>query len=82
MPPKATMERFFDKSIPKMLQHITLHYSFPVVLREEENQRQRICNGHIHRDLLNSARELLQDPHQNLAETKSTDSVGKCITTW
>ena len=62
---KATVEHFFEHSIPDMLRHLALSYSVPVVCRGTTDQRSRVQNGHIHRDVLEKALLYCQSFRQN-----------------
>ena len=63
---RATVEHFVDSSIPAMLTHIRMHYSYDTVYRSCSNQMDAIVNGHTHRDILNAAHLLLLNHQQNI----------------
>lgn len=70
MYPKATVSFFFENCIPRLLQHVRLHYSHSFVLRECLDQRRRVKDGHLHREILSKAEAILQDPTKNLKKVK------------
>ena len=52
---KASVEHFFEHSIPEMLHHLAINYSVSAVCRGTEDQITRVRDGHIHRDVLEKA---------------------------
>jgi hypothetical protein len=58
---KATVEHFFEKSVPDMLYHITLQYCGRPYSRGVRDQLGRIQDGHIHRDMMEKAIQYCRD---------------------
>lgn len=56
---KATVEHFWERSVPDLLQHESLHFAFDSVSRGAEDQEARLETGHIHRDILEKAQMFL-----------------------
>jgi hypothetical protein len=63
---KATVEYFFERSVPDMLAHLALHFSFDSINRGVADQRLRITTGHLHRDTLESALEIVRQEEHNI----------------
>jgi hypothetical protein len=63
---KATVEYFFERSVPDMLTHLALHFSFDSINRGVEDQRLRVTTGHLHRDTLESALEIVRQEEHNI----------------
>jgi hypothetical protein len=72
MAPRATTEFFIKQSIPDMLSHIRLHYSYEErkVVRDCADPLVRVRDGHIHRDVLAKANDLLLDAKKNIKHYK------------
>jgi hypothetical protein len=66
MKKKASVEHFIEVSLPDMLQHLRLHYSFRSINRGPIDQLQRLRDGHIHRDVLEKAQTLILASQKNL----------------
>jgi hypothetical protein len=63
---KASVEHWIGVSIPDMLQHFRLHYSFRTISRGAVDQLHRIKTGHIHRDVLEKAQCLVLASEKNM----------------
>lgn len=63
------MGHFIDESLPKMFRHLRLQYSARVVRRGWHDQLKRVTCGHLHRDILGKAFELLRQSKKNCLKT-------------
>lgn len=59
---KATVGHFIETTVPTILGELRRDCLFGYVVREHDNQVKRIELGHIHRDILNAAIELIRFP--------------------
>jgi hypothetical protein len=67
---KATVEYFFERSVPDMLAHLDLNFSFDAISRGVENQQEKIKLGHIHRDIVEKALEYCRQDDKNIYRVK------------
>jgi hypothetical protein len=63
---KSTVEHFWERSVPDLLQHESLHFAFDSVNRGAEDQRARVATGHIHRDTLEKAMMYINHDNKNI----------------
>jgi hypothetical protein len=69
------MEHFFERSIPDMLHHLTLHFSVDKAsCGYFDDQETRIATGHIHRDVLEKAYMFICDK-KNIRQTRVKGSL-------
>jgi hypothetical protein len=80
---KATMEYFFERSVPDMLAHLDLHFSFERISRGVEAQPELIVQGHIHRDTVEKAMEYCRQGEMNIYKVKTNVRLkNPSIVTW
>jgi len=63
---KATVEHFFERSVPDMLTHLGTHFSFDKISRGVEDQRGQIMAHHVHRDTLEKALAYCRQEESNV----------------
>jgi hypothetical protein len=63
---KATVEHFFERSVPDMLTHLGTHFSFSKINRGVEDQRGQIIARHVHRDTLEKALAYCRQEESNV----------------
>jgi hypothetical protein len=66
---KATVGHFIEKTVPTILGELRRDCTFgsTTIMREHDFQMKRLEVGHIHRDILNAALELIRFPHNFLS---------------
>jgi hypothetical protein len=70
IPTKATVEYFFEKSVPDMIYHLGLHFSCSNVSRGVDDQQARVMFGHLHRDILEKTYMYCQEAKKNIMKVK------------
>jgi hypothetical protein len=78
---KATVEHFWERSVPELLQHESLHFAHDIVNRGAENQLARVQTGHIHRDILEKAMMYLNHADKNILMVCTSVLMLCCINT-
>lgn len=75
---KATVEHFWERSVPELLQHESLHFAHDSVYRGAQDQRTRVQTGHIHRDILEKAMMYLNHADKNILMVCIPVSISYC----
>jgi hypothetical protein len=68
---KATVEYFFERSVPDMLAHLDPLFSFERISGGVEAQQELIVQGHIHRDTVEKAMEYCRQGEKNIYKVKT-----------
>jgi hypothetical protein len=80
---KATVEHFFERSVPDMLAQLDLHFSFDGISRGVENQQEFIAQGLIHRDTVEKALEYCRQGEKNIYRVKTNSKLlNSSLVTW
>jgi hypothetical protein len=79
---KATVEHFFERSVPDMLTHLGTNFSFDKINRGVEDQRGQITACHVHRDTLEKALAYCRQEESNVYMNPCGKRVDSIFSIW